>query len=229
MKNKKVSIIITCYNYGKYVENAIKSALNQTYSDIEIIIINDGSVDNSSDIIKTYADKYKNILFFDERENRGVVYSRNMGIEASRGDYILPLDADDTIEPEYVEKAVKILNENPKVGVVYCKYKIFGDDELQINNSKFCAKELLFDNYIISSSMFRKKDFLNIGKYCEVFNNIGCEDWDLWLSFAEKGFKFYCINEYLFNYRKTKNNKSRSLFLFNFTKEAQLAESVLSF
>lgn len=107
MKNEivaKVSIIIPCYNQAEYVGESIESALKQTYENLEIVCINDGSTDNSSEVIKSYAEKYKNIVFLDEKTNRGVCCARNMAIAASSGEYILPLDADDKIEPQYVEK-----------------------------------------------------------------------------------------------------------------------------
>ena len=119
--NKKVSIIIPCYNQGRFVGEAIQSSLNQTYKNIEIVCVNDCSADNSSEIIKDFAKKYKNILFFDLTENKGVINARNLAIEACRGDYILPLDADDTIEPTYVEKAIQILDKK-QVFYIYIFY-----------------------------------------------------------------------------------------------------------
>ena len=94
MKNEivaKVSIIIPCYNQAEYVGESIESALKQTYENLEIVCINDGSTDNSSEVIKSYAEKYKNIVFLDEKTNRGVCCARNMAIAASSGEYIFCL------------------------------------------------------------------------------------------------------------------------------------------
>lgn len=205
--NIKVSIIIPCFNQEKYIIEAIESALNQTYRNIEILCINDGSTDNSSKVIKEFVDKYKNIVFFDLEENKGVVYARNLAIDASTGEYILPLDADDTIEPTYVEKAVEILNNKPEIGIVYCKAKKFGIKNKAWNLPDFNIDAFLYDNCIFNCALFRKKDFFNAGKYKENMVN-GCEDWDLWLSIIELGLKPYRINEVLFNYRQ--HGKSRS-------------------
>ena len=199
--DKKVSVIIPCYNQGKYVSDAINSVLAQTYKDIEIVIVNDGSTDNSNEIIKTFADKYKNILFFDENKNKGVINARNMAIEAANGEYILPLDADDTIEPTYIEKAVKILNENPNIGIVYCKARMFGIKNKYWDLKDFDKSNILYDNCIFCSALFRKKDFIKVGKYKD-YMLYGCEDYDLWLSFIEQGFDVYRIDEILFNYRQ---------------------------
>ena len=199
--NKKVSIIIPCYNQGGYVADAINSALGQTYNDIEVVIVNDGSTDNSSDIIKTFAEKYKNILFFDEKENKGVIYARNMAIEAAIGEYILPLDADDTIEPTYVEKAVKILDTNPHIGIVYCKARMFGSKNGYWDLGVFDKSRILYGNCVFVSALFRKSDFIKAGKYKD-YMQYGCEDYDLWLSFIEQGMDAYRIDEVLFNYRQ---------------------------
>lgn len=197
----KVSIIIPCYNQGKYVAEAINSALRQTFKDIEIVCVNDGSTDNSVEIIKSFENKYKNFIFLNNKENRGVIYSRNFAIKNCNGTYILPLDADDIIEPTYVEKAVKILDNNPNIGIVYCKAKIFGNYDKYWNLKPFNKSDILYENCIFCSALFRKSDFLKIGGYN---NNMkyGCEDYDLWLSFIEQGLEVFQINEILFSYRQ---------------------------
>src|SRR5574344_577910 len=123
----KVSIIIPCYNQGKYMKDALNSAINQTYHDIEIVCVNDGSTDNSAEIIENFSKSYNNIIFINEKENSGVVRARNLAIERASGEFILPLDADDKIESTYVEKAVKILENKGDVGIVYCRAKFFGE------------------------------------------------------------------------------------------------------
>lgn len=200
---KKVSIIIPCYNQGQYVKDAVLSAINQTYENIEIICINDGSTDDSGNILKKLADKYKSLIVFDEKENRGVIYARNLGIKAASGDYILPLDADDKIERTFIEKTVEILEKNPDIGVVCTKVKIFGEENKNWNLSEPELKNILYSNNVDNCALFRKSDFLEIGGYKEYMQD-GYEDWDLWLSFLEKGFQIYRIDEYLFNYRKHK-------------------------
>lgn len=204
---QKVSVIMPCYNKGEYVEEAVKSVLEQTYGNIEIVIVNDGSSDNSSEVIKSLADKYKHILFFDEKENRGVVWARNFAVEASTGEFILPLDADDTIDSTFVEKAVKILEKNQKM-IVSCRNvfdKDLSDEKGLIDDKKVVSGE----EPICCSAMFRKSDFEEVGGYKECMNNIGCEDWELFLNFINHGYQFYKINEKLFNYRRN-TNQNRS-------------------
>ena len=93
-----VSIIIPCYNYADFVAEAIASASGQTFQDIEIIIVNDNSIDCSKDIILKEIEKDKRIKFIDNKCNKGVVATRNIAIEIASGKYILPLDADDVID-----------------------------------------------------------------------------------------------------------------------------------
>ena len=201
MESKKVSVIIPCFNQGEYIADSIESVINQTYKNIEIVIVNDGSTDNSSEIINDQAKKYDNILFLDEKENQGVVNARNLAVEKSSGEYILPLDADDTIEPTYVEKAVKILDENPDIGIVYCKARLFGTKNEEWILPKFDINDFLYDNCIFCTALFRKSDFLKVNGYNKNMQ-YGYEDWDLWMSLVENGVKVYRINEILFNYRQ---------------------------
>ncbi len=210
----KVSIIIPCYNQGKYVAEAINSALRQTFKDIEIVCVNDGSTDNSVEIIKSFENKYKNFIFLNNKENRGVIYSRNFAIKNCNGTYILPLDADDIIEPTYVEKAVKILDNNSNIGIVYCKAKIFGNYDKYWNLKPFNKSDILYENCIFCSALFRKSDFLKIGGYN---NNMkyGCEDYDLWLSFIEQGLEVFQINEILFSYRQYDETSRTTISLKN--------------
>ena len=198
---KKVSVIIPCYNQSKFVQEAIESVIKQTYSNIEIVCINDGSTDNSSQVIQKLVQKYRQIVFFDEKDNCGVIYARNTAINAATGEYILPLDADDTIEPEYIEEAVKVLDNSPDTGIVYSKARLFGTQNKEWKLPDYSKSNILYANCIFVSAMFRKSDFISIGGYKEYMKD-GYEDWDLWLSFIEKGFNVHRIDKILFNYRK---------------------------
>ncbi len=208
---KRVSIIIPCYNQKEYIKEAIESALNQTYPDIEIIVINDGSTDNSAAIIKSFATRHNNIIFIDNKENKGVIYSRNIAIKAASGEYILPLDGDDKIDPFYAEKAVNIFENfskrnsaNDILKIVYCKTKLFGNNNEEFKLDKFSPDKIIFNNCIPNSAMFRKIDFVKAGGYKDYMKD-GLEDWDLWLSLLENSQNkencVYQIDEFLFYYR----------------------------
>jgi glycosyltransferase involved in cell wall biosynthesis len=105
-----VSVIIVVYNGEKYIDEAIQSALNQTYKDIELIVVDDGSTDGTKDVVE----KYKNVKYI-YQENRGQGSSRNVGIENSKGDYLAFLDADDLYASDKIEKQLEILMENHNI------------------------------------------------------------------------------------------------------------------
>ena len=198
----KVSIIIPCYNQAKFLVETINSVLNQTYDNIEIVIVDDCSTDNSKDIINDYLLKYKNIKFYQNKTNKGVIYSRNFAIENCEGEYILPLDGDDLIEPTYIQKAVEILNKNKNIGIVYCKADFIGAKNGLWNLPLYDKKNIIYENCIFNSALFRKTDFIKAGKYKPEMEKFGSEDWDLWLSIIELGCEVYRIDEVLFHYRK---------------------------
>lgn len=116
----QVSIIITCYNYAHFLPEAIESAISQTDSAYEIIVVNDGSTDHTEAVASKYPIK---II---KQANQGVASARNAGIKLATGNYILPLDADDKIHPQFLERSVPILNANPKIGVVFTHREHFG-------------------------------------------------------------------------------------------------------
>lgn len=128
----KISIIIPAYNVEAYIEKCINSVINQTYDDIEVIIINDGSTDNTAEIIEKYS-KIDNRIKIVNKYNSGVSDSRNVGIEMFTGDYVFFLDSDDWVEKDYIIKAVDVLEKNnidilfngwviDTNGVTVCKY-----------------------------------------------------------------------------------------------------------
>lgn len=204
----EVSIVITNYNKSFFLEEAVKSALSQTIK-CEIILIDDASTDNSIEIINKIRRANKNLIFIQNNKNMGVVYSRNKAIEQSNGKYILPLDADDIIEPTYAEKAKKYLDKNDKCGIVYCNARRFGKINDNWNLINYDKNVIWYKNHIFSTAMFRKKDWSSIGGYDNKFNS-GHEDWDFWLSILERGRTPFKINEYLFKYRILETSRSTS-------------------
>lgn len=203
---KKVSVIIPCYNQGIFLDESINSVLKQTYKNIEIILVNDCSYDNTKEIAEKYLSELENFIFINNEQNLGVASSRNLAIEKSSGDYILPLDADDIIEPTYIEKAVKILDSDKSIGIVYCKARFFGKKSGEWKLPDFNIDDFLITNSIFCTALFRKDDFEKAGKYDDSMKT-DVEDWDFWLSMLDLGIKPYRIPEFLFNYRKHKSNK----------------------
>ena len=195
-----VSVIIPCYNGGLYLREAIDSVKNQTIKDIEIIVIDDCSNDQLTKEVISGLKNDKTIKTLQNFFNRGVSASRNRAISEAKGIYIVPLDADDRLHPEFVEKAVKAI-ENSRGDVIYSQFELFGNRKCSVNLKMFSVKKMLHDNLVVNTALYRKSAWSNVCGYSEEMKT-GLEDWDFWLSLIEKGNDFHRIEESLFYYRK---------------------------
>lgn len=195
----KVSVIIPCFNLGRFIGEAIDSVTSQTFQDFEIIIINDGSTDSeTNEILKSINSPKIKLVTTD---NQGLVAARNTGISEALGEYILPLDADDKIASTYLEKAVAVLDQNKEIGIVYCEAEFFGAEEFKWDLPEFELSRMLIDNLIFCSALFRREDWKTVNGY-KSYMTYGWEDYDFWLSIIELERKVYRIPEQLFFYRK---------------------------
>lgn len=131
MKNPKVSIIIPSYNYQSLISDAIESVLAQTFKDFELIIVDDGSSDNSVKLIEGYVQKYDNIFLYihENNSNKGLSKSVQLGLKHAKGDYIAFLECDDFWEKDYLEKKVEIFENNPSVGIVFNDVVELGEED----------------------------------------------------------------------------------------------------
>ncbi len=205
--DRLVSIIIPCYNDGATLDEAIASVQHQTWKETEIIIIDDGSDDPETiQAIETLQFPRKTVL---HTSHIGPSAARNRGITASNGSYILPLDADDIIEPTYIEKALEILNGNEKIGAVYCHADLFGEANGPWELPDYSFESELLDNCVFVTALFRKQDWEKIGGFSEDFH-AGMEDYDFWLSMLELGKEIYQLPEVLFHYRIKKKSRTTS-------------------
>lgn len=190
--NNKVSIIIPCYKQAQFLPDAIESALNQTYKDIEVIVVNDGSPDNTSQVVRKYP-KVKLI----EQQNKGLSAARNAGIKKSSGGWIVTLDADDKLHPDFIKKTIG------KNDIVSTRLETFGREtrswKSELSNPTY--QDLLKKNHINCCSIFKKDCWTLTGGYDENMKE-GFEDWAYWLDCAKAGFNITSINDTLFYYRK---------------------------
>lgn len=201
----KVSIIIPCYNYGKFLDKAVDSVLNQTFQDFEIIIINDGSTDDyTNKLLSNYQKPKTKVITI---QNSGVSKARNIGISEAQGEYIFPLDADDYIEREYLEKASKILDEKSNVGIVTANHRKVGAKHYTTIYT-YNFPDILVNNTIHNSSLFRKSDWEKIKGYKENMMH-GLEDHDFWLSIIGLGREVIHLPDVFINYRMHGNILSR--------------------
>lgn len=200
MNTVKVSVVMPCYNDGKYIAESVESVTNQDLEDWELIIIDDGSDDKKTlSMLKKLAHQSERIHII-RTKHVGVSAARNLAIEKAAGMYILPLDADDLIDKTYLRKAASVLDDDSSVGIVYCQAQKFGKINLHWDLPAFSMKEMLYSNIIFVTSMFRKSDWEKIGGFDK--NMIyGLEDYDFWLSILELGRKVVQLPETLFFYR----------------------------
>ena len=213
-----VSVVIPAYNAQVYIERTISSVLAQTYQNLEIIVVDDGSSDRTAEIVKSIAQKDERVILV-QQSNSGVAAARNLGIEKSSGQFIAPIDADDIWYPQNIEKQVKcILQEGASVGLVYSWSIDIDEDDLPTGGFRAPRIEgevyttLICHDFIAnaSSCLIRRACFQQVGDYDSSLkkqNGQGGEDWDLYLRIAEH-YQFRAVPEFLVGYRKLSNSMS---------------------
>lgn len=208
----KVSVIIPCYNHGQFLYETIKSAESSTHNDVEIIIVNDGSKDPYTlSVFKELESKNYRVV---HKKNEGLSAARNYGIRLATGNLILPLDADDLISSQYISDAVKIFSKNPKVGIIYSKAKLFGDQNKVWALPDFSIQRFLKGNIIFCSAIFKKADWERVNGY-KTEMKYGYEDWEFWFSLLELGLEVKRINQFHFFYRIRSESMARTVNLKN--------------
>ena len=201
----KISVVIPAYNYGRFIGEAIKSVLEQTYPISEIIVIDDGSTDNTKQVVESFGER---VRYFAQK-NSGVCAARNAGIKNSSGDFVAFIDADDTWLPEKIEKQLAKFAEDRKIGLVHCGLREFDSQtnetiRLYLDGEEgWVADELLlFEKPVILGAggavLVSRKALEEVGGF-DTNLKIG-EDWDFCYRIARK-FKVGFVPEALVNYR----------------------------
>lgn len=182
-----VSVVMPVYNGEDYLREAIDSILNQTFTDFEFIIINDGSTDNTKDIVLSYSDS--RIVFLENEYNSGIVVTLNKGLDYAKGKYIARMDADDIALPERFEKQVDYMEKHKDIGALGTGTRIFGEDietrdtHSTINSDKLKA-ELLFSTCMCHPSVMIRKSVLDLHHIRYDTQYRGAEDYELWWQIA---------------------------------------------
>lgn len=202
MKQPKISVIITCYNLGEFLEEAVASFINYPDRDlIEIILINDGSTEASTiEVINKIEKAYPELIVVNQN-NQGLGNARNNGIAMSKGEYIIPLDADNKLRHEFISKAIEVLDKHPEIDMVHGNAQFFGEQEGLWKVKPFYISEMVLNNYIDACACYRKSTWQSLGGYDANMPIMGFEDWDLWLRMGVHGCKFQYIDEVFFDYR----------------------------
>lgn len=215
-----ISVIIPCYNQAQFLREAVESVIAQSYRNFEIIIVNDGSPDNTSDVaralIALFPETQIRLL---EKTNGGIASARNSGISKAIGEYILPLDADDRIHPEMLMQTYTLLREHPELSIAYTDYQHFGDVDLVVRTAEYDFKTLYSEKCLFTATaLFRKKAWEDAGGYNP--NMIwGTEDWDFWIACGNSGHFGKRIPEVLFYYRTRLQEESRIKVSKQYTEE----------
>lgn len=203
----RISIVITSYNYGRFLGEAIESALAQTLSPVEIVVVNDGSTDDTSDVAKRYP------VRLIEQANSGVSAARNRGAREAKGDYLVFLDADDVLEPEYLSRCWDALRTAPaRVAYAYTQSRMFGEVTGIDPSAPFSKRRVLDGNLVNVSALLRRRVFEETGGFDESLR-VGLEDADLWVRMLAAGHSGVLVPEPLLRYRRhgrTRNSLSES-------------------
>lgn len=194
------SVVIPCFNYGRYLREAVESALNQTVTSLEVIVVDDGSTDpdTHAELLKLKEIPRVRVV---RQTNQGLSTTRNNGILLAQGEYICCLDADDTMEPSYIELAVAVLEADQSVGFAYSWVRLFGDESRIWKTRDFDIECALSENHTAVSAVFRRDDWLAAGGYRPTMRN-GYEDWEFWLRLASLGRRGRVIRTPMFNHRR---------------------------
>ena len=207
-KDVKVTVLMPVFNCESFLKSAIDSVLNQSFCDYEFLIINDGSNDNSGDIILSYNDS--RINYIKNETNLELISTLNKGIDIAKGKYIIRMDADDVSLPERIEKLVKFMDANPEVALCGSWFQTFGKQKQVIKyatNNDDIRVRMLHQTQFCHPSVILRKDVLKQNNYLFNLDFIHAEDYELFVRISEKH-KVANIPEVLLNYRTHKTSVS---------------------
>jgi len=213
-----ISVVIPAYNAEKFIKKTLDSVLSQTYKNIEVIVVDDGSQDKTFEIVQSITKTDKRVILL-QQQNAGVAAARNLAIENSKGDYIAPIDADDIWYPQNLAKQVQcMLQSEELVGVVY-SWSVDIDEADKLTGGFYSSAiegevypSLIYKYFIgnASASLIRRACLEKVGGYNSKLkeeNAQGCEDWELHLRLAEH-YQFKVVPEFLVGYRQIINSMS---------------------
>jgi glycosyltransferase involved in cell wall biosynthesis len=210
MSEPLVSIIVLCHNYGRFLPEAMESALGQDYPNLELIVIDDGSTDDSLEVASRYEERARVL----SQPNQGLARTCNRGAREAAGEYFVFLSADDVLEPTYVLELMQALARTPEASFAYCSARLFGAESGIAPARPFSAFSLVRGrNYINGSALTRRADYLAVGGYPEDLGEGAFDDWDFWLTMVERGHRGTYVPKPLLRWRRhqqgSKNPPSR--------------------
>jgi glycosyltransferase involved in cell wall biosynthesis len=198
-----ISVVIPCFNDGKYLPETISHLNKQSFKDFEIIIVNDGSTDHETiEILKKIEPTGIQVL---HKENGRMSSARNYGVLHARGTFIAALDADDYFDPSFFKKAINILKNDQNIAVVTSHIQLFGEFRKTSKPRGGNENNFLFSNQCPACAIVRKQCWDDVGGYDENMK-FGYEDWEFYIRITKKGWTIYVIPEKLLFYRQTKKS-----------------------
>ena len=201
-----VSVVVPLYNQADYIEENIESLSKQSLKNFEVIVVNDGSSDNSLEIINNLKEKYTTLdIKIINQKNCGLSCARNRGISEAKSKYILPLDADDKLSFDALEKYFNAINADKSIDIVIADTQSFAEANWVSEKHLANLKLLPYENKFNYCGLFKKTVWEEIGGYkTNMFG--GYEDWEFWINCLKKSYKFFFIKESLFFYRVKKES-----------------------
>ncbi|WP_066157499.1 glycosyltransferase family 2 protein [Halalkalibacter krulwichiae] len=223
-----VTVFIPLYNCEKYIKDALNSIVNQSYSNLDILIVDDGSTDNSLEIVKSFDDP--RIRIVENPENKGIPYTRNKGLKNAKGKYMAIMDADDIATFDRIEKQVRYMEENLNIDAIGTYFKLFGQKLKRTVKPALCSPEeikvcLLFSNPIGNPTSFIRLDTLN--KYNIKYNldYFVAQDYDFWAQLSKVG-NLAILPEVLLNYRTGHSNITKTSIQTKAVKRKKVINSI---
>ena len=201
LSDYRVSVIIPCYKHAQFVAEAVESIIAQTLPVLEVIVVNDGSPDNTREVVNQLIRRYPRYrVSCVDKPNGGLADARNAGIQRAEGEWILPLDADDRLDHTFVEKGIKALKDDPSRNMAFANQSNFGASTEQLRPEDYSLERLACYNLFPYASIFPKEMWWRSGGYDRSLPWAG-EDYSFWISCGEIGLTPARIDEYLFKYR----------------------------
>jgi glycosyltransferase involved in cell wall biosynthesis len=218
-----VSVIVPCFRQAEYLEESLESVVAQTFSDWELIVVDDGSPDDAAGVARRFIEGHPQLrMRLIRQANLGLPAARNSGIRASEGRFILPLDADDRLMPEMLERTVAALEADHSASIAYTDQRKFGAVDEVLRLRTFTVPALRHSNIFAYCSLYRRGVWDAVGGY-NTDMTVGYEDWDFWIAAASRGFTAVRVAEPLFCYRV----KEVSLYTAARAQHDQLVKQVM--
>jgi glycosyltransferase involved in cell wall biosynthesis len=202
----KISVIVPCYNHGEFLAEAVDSVLAQTRHDFEVVVVDDGSTDaRTHQILSTFARPKTRVL---RARHGGLAVARNLGIASTSGEYLCALDADDRLAPTFLERTAAVLDRDSSIAFASAWLRTFGEESWEWQPERCDLPTLLWEDTVLTAALVRRAAVEAVGGYDAAMPEQGDEDWDLWLTLVERGYRGVILPEILFEYRRRAGSMS---------------------